>query len=122
MNPSDFIGVREAAAILGCTENTLRVRARRGKMTIARFGTGFHVLLRRDEVERLQLNPPKQGRPRRSSYRGRLVSPGGRADRVGDGGGRDTDGDRDRALRRKPDRNHGARPADRAHHQTKEPK
>jgi hypothetical protein len=63
MDPSNFISVRDAAAIVGCTENTLRVRARRRKMTIARFGTGFHVLLRRDEVEQMLRRPPKQGRP-----------------------------------------------------------
>jgi hypothetical protein len=76
MNPSDFISVRDAAGILGCTQNTLRVCARRGKMTIARWGTGFNVMLLRSEVEHLRLNPPKQGWPKgkpRGPRRARIV-------------------------------------------------
>ena len=51
-----------ASKMLGISDNAARVRARRGQLTMTRFGSGFHVLVRRDEVLAMAQNPPKRGR------------------------------------------------------------
>jgi len=59
---NDWITFAQASEILSVSQNAVRVRARRGQLTTTRFGTGFYVLVRRDEVLAMAQNPPKRGR------------------------------------------------------------